>query len=256
MILFILLSLTLPEWTAVAPGVEYARFVSAGEDIHAVRVDLARAGIRVVSSNRGERGLRVSEFARKTKAIVAINGDYFNEALQPSGLAAGPCGVWSGTKDTERRGVVAVGRGRAAIYPQKHVLKRPARWMKSVVSGWPLIASGCEALPASGIPGSDQFTRSPHPRTAAGLSRDRKSLLLVVADGRRDGVPGLTLARLAEFMVEELGACVVMNLDGGGSSALWIDDRIVNRPSDGAERKVANHLAVIHARDEPRCDTE
>jgi exopolysaccharide biosynthesis protein len=88
------------------------------------------------------------------------------------------------------------------------------------------------------------------------LSRDRKTLLIVVADGRRNGVRGLTLARLAQFMVEELGACTVMNLDGGGSSALWIDGRIVNQPSDGFERNVANHLAVIHARDEPRCDTE
>jgi exopolysaccharide biosynthesis protein len=41
------------------------------------------------------------------------------------------------------------------------------------------------------------------------------------------------------------GACTAVNLDGGGSSALWLGDRIVNRPSDGVERRVANHLGVV-----------
>ena len=80
-----------------------------------------------------------------------------------------------------------------------------------------------------------------------GLSRDRRTLLILVADGRREGVPGLTLPELAAVMVEA-GACTALNLDGGGSSALWLRDRIVNRPSDGFERKVANHLGVVEVR--------
>jgi len=75
-------------------------------------------------------------------------------------------------------------------------------------------------------------------------------LLLVVADGRREGVPGLTLPELAALLVE-VGACTAVNLDGGGSSALWLRDRIVNRPSDGVERKVANHLAVVELERKP-----
>ena len=256
MITSILLTLVLSGWRTVAPGVEYARAAGEGEDIHAVRIDLDHAAIRVIATNSGERGLRVSEFAKKTNAIVAINANYFDEKMQPLGLAAGPCGVWPGAKDTARWGVVGVGRGRASILPQKDILKRPSTWMKSVVSGWPLLARQCEPLTAGELPGSDRFTRSPHARSAVGLSRDRKKLVIVAADGRRNGVRGLTLARLAEFMVEELGACTVMNLDGGGSSALWVDGKIVNQPSDGFERNVANHLAVIHTRDEPRCDTE
>jgi exopolysaccharide biosynthesis protein len=67
---------------------------------------------------------------------------------------------------------------------------------------------------------------------------------LVVADGRREGVPGLTLPELARLM-DDLGACTAVNLDGGGSSAMWVRDRIVNQPSDLIERPVANHLAVV-----------
>jgi exopolysaccharide biosynthesis protein len=45
-----------------------------------------------------------------------------------------------------------------------------------------------------------------------------------------------------------------MNLDGGGSTAMWLEDEIVNQPSDGAERKVGDHLAVVAASDYSGCD--
>ncbi len=87
-------------------------------------------------------------------------------------------------------------------------------------------------------------------------------MYLVVADGRREGVPGLTLPELAAFL-HELGACVAMNLDGGGSSAMWVDAEgerprelngvIVNKVSDGVERNVGNHLAVVASRDYEGC---
>ena len=70
-------------------------------------------------------------------------------------------------------------------------------------------------------------------------------MYLVVADGRRENVPGMTLPELAEFMAHELDTCLALNLDGGGSSAMWINDRIVNRPSDRVERRVTNHLGVV-----------
>jgi exopolysaccharide biosynthesis protein len=131
-----------------------------------------------------------------------------------------------------------------AIFPRAQPLRQPKRWMTGAVSGWPMIVQDCAAVAT--LPGSDHFTRAPHPRTAVGLSKDRRGLLLVVADGRRAGVPGPTLPELAALLLE-LGACTAVNLDGGGSSALWVRDRIVNQPSDGAERRVANHLAVVEA---------
>src|SRR5205085_9660994 len=106
------------------------------------------------------------------------------------------------------------------------------------------------------LPGSDAFTRTTHPRTAVGLSRDGKMMYFVVADGRRTGVPGLTLAQLASFMANELDACSAMNLDGGGSSAMWVSNRIVNRPADGIERPVGNHLAVVLRGDVVPCGEE
>ena len=66
----------------------------------------------------------------------------------------------------------------------------------------------------------------------------------------------MTLARLARFMADELGACSAMNLDGGGSSAMWVDGAIVNHPADKVEREVGVHLAVVRTDDLPSCDQE
>jgi len=83
------------------------------------------------------------------------------------------------------------------------------------------------------------------PRTAIGITKDRQ-ILMVVVDGRHASSTGMTLLELALFM-QELGAVEAMNLDGGGSSEMVIFDKVVNRPSDGRERKVATAVAVIPA---------
>ncbi len=89
-----------------------------------------------------------------------------------------------------------------------------------------------------------------HPRTAAGVSRDGRTLFLLVVDGRQPGWSiGATLPELAQMMLDA-GAWNAVNLDGGGSSAMWhrepgaVAGRVLNRPSDGHVRPVANHLGV------------
>jgi exopolysaccharide biosynthesis protein len=233
------------DWAPVVAGVEYQQILRNGIDAHVVRVDLRVKSLAVVATAARERGLTVSEFARHRGAMVAVNGDYFDTALNPVGLAMGDGEVWARADERERREeVVGVGTRRVRIFPRAAPLREPKRWMTGAVSGWPMVVEGCK--PVARLPGSDHFTHAPHPRTAVGLSADRRRLLLVVADGRREGVPGPTLTELAAVLVE-VGACTALNLDGGGSSALWLRDRIVNRPSDGAERKVSNHLGVVAA---------
>jgi len=232
-------------WERIVAGVDYRHLQRDGVDAHVVRVDLDVRSLEVVASAAAEHGLTVSEFARGRGAVVAINGDYFGTSLNPFGLAMGDGVVWwRAAPGVRRQEVVGIGHGRARIFPREVPLREPKRWMTGAVAGWPMVVADC--APVATLPGSAHFTLAPHPRTAVGLSQDRRAMLLVVADGRREDVPGLTLPALAALMVE-VGACTALNLDGGGSSALWLADRIVNRPSDGFERKVANHLGVVEA---------
>ncbi|WP_236573082.1 phosphodiester glycosidase family protein [Streptomyces sp. GS7] len=83
------------------------------------------------------------------------------------------------------------------------------------------------------------------PRTMAGIDA-RGRLLLVTVDGRqKGGSAGFTLAEGAAFM-RSLGAVQALNLDGGGSTAMAVDGRLVNVPSDATgERAVGDTVQVL-----------
>ena len=82
------------------------------------------------------------------------------------------------------------------------------------------------------------------PRTALGIDKYGRYIMVVV-DGRQGFYStGLTLTELAATM-QKLGAVNALNLDGGGSTAMSVRNRVVNRPSDGIERGVSNALLVM-----------
>ncbi len=89
----------------------------------------------------------------------------------------------------------------------------------------------------------DSANAAVHPRTAVGFSDDE--IVLVTVDGRQTGWSvGMAMHPLAALMVE-LGCRQAINVDGGGSTTAWVRGEIVNRPSDGRERSVANALLVL-----------
>ena len=92
---------------------------------------------------------------------------------------------------------------------------------------------------------SDDLGSDVHdPRTAVCLGDE--FVYFVVVDGRKPGFSrGMTLDELALFCRDDLGASWGLNQDGGGSSAMWVDGQIVNSPSDGHERPVANGLLIM-----------
>ncbi len=88
-----------------------------------------------------------------------------------------------------------------------------------------------------------------HPRTAIGVDRDTKELIFLVVDGRQSFSRGYTMVELAK-MLRRLGAEDALNFDGGGSTTLAAIRkgklRVLNSPSDGAQRPVPNGLEVIY----------
>ena len=92
-----------------------------------------------------------------------------------------------------------------------------------------------------------------NPRTGAAITASGK-LLLVTVDGRTDAGAGMTMTEFAQYLVW-LGAESAVNLDGGGSTTMWIAGEsingVVNSPSDNqkfdhwGQRAVADGLLVI-----------
>lgn len=87
-----------------------------------------------------------------------------------------------------------------------------------------------------------------NPRTAIGWTSNGR-VLLVVIDGRQPGWSvGSSLRELAETM-RKLGAVDALNLDGGGSSTMVVKGDVVNRPSDGQQRRVTTAVLVLPGTD-------
>jgi exopolysaccharide biosynthesis protein len=90
-----------------------------------------------------------------------------------------------------------------------------------------------------------KFVTDRHPRTAVAKLGDGR-LLLVTVDGRQKGYStGMGLRQLAELLLE-IGAVDAINLDGGGSTTMVIDGKLVNKPSDaGGERAVSDAILIL-----------
>lgn len=91
---------------------------------------------------------------------------------------------------------------------------------------------------------SKSFVETKHPRTAIAKLKDGK-LLMITVDGRSESSGGMSLPQLAEFLLEQ-GATDAMNLDGGGSTTMFLNGEIKNHPSDKeGERSVSDAILVF-----------
>ena len=136
----------------------------------------------------------------------------------------------------KRRACVAIDRRGVRIAPRCELPATPRGDLLQagpllVADGRPLSLDGAD--PEGFSSASEQFdsdiTLGRYPRAALGITPDR--LVAVACDGRSQHDAGLTLAELAALMAD-LGCVRALNLDGGGSTSLVIDGRLVNRPRE------------------------
>ena len=85
-----------------------------------------------------------------------------------------------------------------------------------------------------------------NPRTAIGII-DELHYVFVVSDGRTEESEGLSLYELAEFM-QSIGVTTAYNLDGGGSSTMYFNGEVINKPTTGGrhikERSVSDIVYI------------
>ena len=82
------------------------------------------------------------------------------------------------------------------------------------------------------------------PRSAVGITQYGDYIFAVV-DGRQAHSKGCTLTEWARILKNSFGAVEAINLDGGGSTELFFKGSLVNKPSDGRERLIADALTIL-----------
>lgn len=81
-----------------------------------------------------------------------------------------------------------------------------------------------------------------NPRTAIGYTKDNR-FIMITADGREGSSIGMTLKELAYYM-QQLGCVNAMNLDGGGSTVMYVKGAIANKPPVQGGIALSNALTI------------
>lgn len=168
-----------------------------------------------------------SRQASTVGAILAINGDYYGAQERGYVLRNGVLYRSSAKRNTD---ALVIGTdGHFSIVSESST---SAEELQSA-NAWQVLTFG-PALVEDGevtVSAGEEVGRSmqSNPRTAIG-EIDAGHYLLVVTDGRTSQSAGLSLQELAEVM-QSLGAKVAYNLDGGGSSTMVFQGRVVNQPT-------------------------
>lgn len=245
-----------PRNTALGHGLrwihESVTLGGAARSVDAVRIDLCDASVTLRATAPGEGGRTVDDWARRVGAAVAINGDYFAGATHlPLGPARGDGRWWTLPRTEHRDAVLAATRDGAMVVVDTPDRARDDRWTDAatrVDARFTEVVGVREHLLVDGRYAPSPHireARARHPRTAVGISRDGRTAWFVVVGGRTERGDGATTRELADVLLR-LGAWQGLKLDGGGSSTLFVAGHgVVNHPSDGAPRVVANHLGVI-----------
>ena len=185
-----------------------------------------------------------SEIAEKHGAILAVNGDYYG--FRDEGYV-----LRNGTlyRDVPREpggdaALLIDGAGDFSIAGENELTEQLLEeWgIRQVFSFGPaLVEDGQVAVtPSSEVA---QSMRS-NPRTAIGQIAPLH-YVMVVSDGRTRESAGLSLAELAEIL-DGLGCQTAYNLDGGGSSTMVFNGRVVNNPTNGRRSKEREVSDIVY----------
>jgi len=217
------------------PGVTYQKLRRFNADCHVLLFDMSNKRFHITPYT----GLKtVSTMARKVKAPIVVNGDGWGIAGFPNSISSSD-GKVDQKNQFDFRPWINIAKNNTVTFDSNW-----RKWKKNVYN---TVSGDRYIINKDGKYNQNINDFHKDPRTAIGLTQDGK-LILIVADGRTSESAGLSFRELG-FIFEEFRTKTAINLDGGGSSALWIKDRIVNVPIEngvpGRERAVANHLCVF-----------
>jgi hypothetical protein len=196
--------------------------------------------------------LQPTKIAARDGFDLVVNGDFFAPRRDPklpnSKLTPGMQAMVAGPAMTDGNAWAAATNARPCLVIHRN--KRAAIEMlsRATPDDWEVIAGNIMLVKDGVI--VPKPSKVINPRTAVGLNAKGTKLLILVIDGRQPGLSvGTSDADTAAEMLH-LGCRQAVNLDGGGSTVMAVRDpasgqiRIINIPSDGHERPVANILGI------------
>ena len=177
---------------------------------------------------------KTSVTAADNNAILAVNGDYYG--ANSSGYVIRNGVVYRDTvRENSNNGDLAIYKDGSFKIIYEDQISAEQLVNDGVVNllafGPALVENGEITVGANTEVGQAMAS---NPRTAIGII-DENHYIIVVSDGRTSESKGLSLYQLAEVM-KSYGAKTAYNLDGGGSSTLYFNGQVINKPTTGGNK--------------------
>ena len=184
---------------------------------------------------------KTSTTAQSVNAVLAVNGDYYGARDAGYVIRNGQL-LRSDSQDANQEDLVIYQDGSFEVIREGDITAQELlnKGAVQVLSFGPALIKNSQVA----VDSSDEVGKAmaSNPRTAIGIIDD-KHYVLVVSDGRTDESKGLSLKELADFM-KELKVTTAYNLDGGGSSTMYFNGQIINKPTTNGhnieEREVSD----------------
>lgn len=190
-----------------------------------------------------------SSIAESCSAILAINGDYYGFRDTGYVMRNGYLYRDTASGDADQEDLVIYEDGTMDVVKESDITAEELEENGAVQIysfGPGLIKDGGIAVDENDEVGKSMTS---NPRTAIGMIGEGH-YVMVVSDGRTEESEGLTLEQLAGVM-QELGCTVAYNLDGGGSSTMYFNGEVVNKPTTNgnsiSERKVSDIVYIAES---------
>lgn len=184
-----------------------------------------------------------SSIATQNDAILAINGDYYGFRDSGYVMRNGYLYRTEPAKDPEQEDLVIFEDGSIDILREADISAEAIKGMGAtdIFSFGPGLVMNGEIT----VDSDDEVERAQvtNPRTAMGIISPLH-FLFVVSDGRTDESIGLSLFELAQLM-QKMNCVTAYNLDGGGSSTMWFNGKVLNRPTTFGETIVERKVSDI-----------
>lgn len=187
-----------------------------GHKVHLVTADLNTPGIAVmveVAQGFPAKGTKLATLAKQRNALAAVNGTFFStRSFEPIGDVVVNGRIVFQAKRT-RPAIAVTWDGKVRILSAHEVPELWRGYRFALVAGPRLLQRGVVTVSAEGDGFQDPSVLGRARRSAVGLTKANKLLLVVVQDK-------VSLARLS-LVMKALGADDALNLDGGTSSGLY-----------------------------------
>lgn len=206
------------------------------KDPRKIQIALAKGGLGKVETT--------SSMAKRNGVLAAVNGGGFINTTKykrpfnyPLHITIHNGKLVSLVKPIRSTSTIGISStGKLVVDGSSTPQKLIKQGVREAVSFGPLLIKNGKAVIVRNLP--------PEPRTAIGQKKDG-TFIFVVIDGRRKGWSnGATFKDLQKILLQN-GAWTAANLDGGGSSTIYYNGKLQNKPSDiTGERRIATSIVI------------